>query len=109
MGLLLPEGKMLKHLKEKPHHKIPYHHLSFLWRRTPQQTLRTHDNLKASCENLGCRVTIIIIIIIVIIIIIIIPFLVVEHRWNEIGQRKTEILEENLPQCQFVQHKPHVY
>jgi hypothetical protein len=29
MGLLLAEGKMLKHLKEKPHHIIPYHNLSF--------------------------------------------------------------------------------
>jgi hypothetical protein len=28
MGLLLAEGKRLKHLKEKPHHKIPYHDLS---------------------------------------------------------------------------------
>jgi hypothetical protein len=31
MGLLLAEGKMLKHLKEKPHHKIPYHDLSFFF------------------------------------------------------------------------------
>jgi hypothetical protein len=29
MGLLLAEGKRLKHLKEKPHHKIPYHDLNF--------------------------------------------------------------------------------
>jgi hypothetical protein len=46
MGLLLAEGKTLKHLEEKPHHKIPYHDLSFLWRRTPQHTLRTQRNLK---------------------------------------------------------------
>jgi hypothetical protein len=31
MGLLLAEGKWLTHLKEKPHHKIPYHDLSFLF------------------------------------------------------------------------------
>jgi hypothetical protein len=31
MGLLLAEGKMLKHLKEKPHHKTPYHDLSFFF------------------------------------------------------------------------------
>jgi hypothetical protein len=52
MGLLLAEGKTLKHLKEKPHDKIPYHDLSVLWRRTPQQTLQTHRNLKASCATL---------------------------------------------------------
>jgi hypothetical protein len=52
MGLLTVEGKMLKHLKEKPHHKIQYHNLSFLWRNTPQQTLRRHRNLKASSATL---------------------------------------------------------
>jgi hypothetical protein len=29
MGLLLAEGKRLKHLKKEPHHKNPYHDLSF--------------------------------------------------------------------------------
>jgi hypothetical protein len=29
MGLLLAEGKTLKHLKEKLQHKTPYHDLSF--------------------------------------------------------------------------------
>jgi hypothetical protein len=29
MGLLLAEGKMLKHLKVKTQHKTPYHDLSF--------------------------------------------------------------------------------
>jgi hypothetical protein len=40
----------LKHLKEKPHHKIPCHESSifFLWRTALQQTLWTHCNLKAS-------------------------------------------------------------
>jgi hypothetical protein len=51
MGLLLAEGKMLKHLKEKPQHKTPYHDLTFLWRRTPLQTLRTQRNLKAYCAT----------------------------------------------------------
>jgi hypothetical protein len=52
MGLLHAEGKRLKHLKEKPHHKIPYHGLSVLWRTTPQQTLLTQRNLKASRATL---------------------------------------------------------
>jgi hypothetical protein len=33
MGLLLVEGKVLKHLKEKPHNRISYHDLIFLRRR----------------------------------------------------------------------------
>jgi hypothetical protein len=53
MGLLLAEGKRLKHLKEKPHHKIAYHDLStFLWRSAPQQTLRLQLNLNASYATL---------------------------------------------------------
>jgi hypothetical protein len=67
MSLLLAVGKRFKHLKEESYHKIPYHDLSFLCRRTPQQTLRKHHNLKASRAN-------IIIIIFIIIIIIIIAF-----------------------------------
>jgi hypothetical protein len=58
MGLLLAVGKRLKHLKKEPHHKSPYHDLSFfffLWRRTPQQTLWKHCNLKVSCPTLWCR------------------------------------------------------
>jgi hypothetical protein len=51
MALLLAEGKTLKHLKEKPKHKTPHHDLSFLWRRTPQQTLRTQRKLKVSCAT----------------------------------------------------------
>jgi hypothetical protein len=35
MGLLLAEGKRLKHLKEKPHHKTPYHDLSFFVEKDP--------------------------------------------------------------------------
>jgi hypothetical protein len=35
MGLLLAESKRLKHLKEKPHHKIPYHDLSFFVEKNP--------------------------------------------------------------------------
>jgi hypothetical protein len=77
MGLLLAEGKMLKHLKEKPQHKSPYHYLNFLWRRTPQQRLRTQRNIKAYNRMMK-------IIIIIIIIIIIVIFLVIEHRRNEI-------------------------
>jgi hypothetical protein len=36
MGLLLAESKRLKHLKEKPQHKTPYHDLSFLCREEPR-------------------------------------------------------------------------
>jgi hypothetical protein len=35
MGLLPAEGKMLKHLKEKPQHKTPYHDLSFFVEKNP--------------------------------------------------------------------------
>jgi hypothetical protein len=35
MGLLLAEGKRLKHLKKKPHHKTPYHDLSFFVEKEP--------------------------------------------------------------------------
>jgi hypothetical protein len=31
MGLLLAEGKSLKHVKKKPHHKISYHDLIFFF------------------------------------------------------------------------------
>jgi heme/copper-type cytochrome/quinol oxidase subunit 4 len=80
MGLLLAEGKRLKHLKEKPHHKIPYHDLSFLWRKTAQQKLRTHRSLKTFL----CSIMMMIIIAIVVL------FLVMEDQWNEVnrGRRK---------------------
>jgi hypothetical protein len=51
MGLLLAEGKKLKHLKEKPQHKTPYPDLSFLWRRTPQQALWMQRDLKPYCAT----------------------------------------------------------
>jgi hypothetical protein len=35
VGLLLAEGKRLKHLKEKPQHKTPYHYLSFFVEKNP--------------------------------------------------------------------------
>jgi hypothetical protein len=35
MGLLPAEGKRLKNLKEKPHHKMPYRDLSFLVEKDP--------------------------------------------------------------------------
>jgi hypothetical protein len=35
MALLLSEGKMLKHLKEKPQHKTPYHDLSCFVEKNP--------------------------------------------------------------------------
>jgi hypothetical protein len=35
MGLRVVEGKRLKHLKEKPHHKIPQHDLSFFVEKDP--------------------------------------------------------------------------
>jgi hypothetical protein len=51
VGLLLAEGKGLKHLKEKPQYKTPYRDLSFLWGRTLQQTLLTQRKPEASCAT----------------------------------------------------------
>jgi hypothetical protein len=35
----------------KKKHKTPYHDLSFLWRKTLQQRLRTQRNLKNPCAT----------------------------------------------------------
>jgi hypothetical protein len=40
MGLLLAEGKTLKHLKEKPQHKTPYDDLSFFVEKNPAADAR---------------------------------------------------------------------
>jgi hypothetical protein len=90
MGLLLAEGKRLKHLKKKRHHKIPYHDLILLWSRTPQQTLRTQRNLKTSCAIPMMKIIIIIIIMVVL-------FLVMEHRWNEIDRGRLKYSGKTYP------------
>jgi hypothetical protein len=46
MGLLLAAGKSLKHLKEKSQHKIPYHDLNFLWRRTASRIVGLNATLR---------------------------------------------------------------
>jgi hypothetical protein len=35
-------------------------------------------------------------------------FLVIEHRWNEIGRGKPKYSGKNLSQCHFVHHKSHM-
>jgi hypothetical protein len=80
MGLLLAEGKTLKHLKEKPQHKTPYHDLSFCGE---EPCSRGYGRKRLLVETHDEHITLIIIIIIISIIIIV-TFLVIEHRRNEI-------------------------
>jgi hypothetical protein len=35
-------------------------------------------------------------------------FLVIQHRWNEIGRGKPKYSGKNLSQCHFVHHKTHM-
>jgi hypothetical protein len=39
---------------------------------------------------------------------IFIPFLVMEHRWNEIDSGKPKYSGKNLSQCHFVYHTSHM-
>jgi hypothetical protein len=43
-----------------------------------------------------------------IIIIIFVPFLVMEHRWNETYRGKPKYSGKNLSQCHFFHHKSHM-
>jgi hypothetical protein len=51
-----------------------------LWRRAPQQTLRTHRSLKSYCATLWWRR-----------LVFFSFFRVMEYRWNEIDRGKTEV------------------
>jgi hypothetical protein len=75
--------------------------LPFLWRRFPQQILRTHRSLKAYCANLVMKMK-------KKIIRFFSFFQVMEHRCNEIDRGKPKYSEKNLSQCHFVHHKPHI-
>jgi hypothetical protein len=68
----------------------------FLWRRAPQQMLRTHRSLKAYCATLWWRW------------LVFSFFLVMEQRWNEIDRGKPKYSGENLSQCHFVHYKSHM-
>jgi hypothetical protein len=64
--------------------------------RAPQQMLRTHRSLQASCVTLWWRW------------LVFSFFLVMEHRWNEIDRGKPKYSGKNLSQCHFVHYKSHM-
>jgi hypothetical protein len=72
-----------------------------LWRKVPQQMLRTHRSLKAYCATLWWkwrerRLDFFSF------------FQVMKHRWNEIDRGKPKYSGKNLSQCHFVHHKSHM-
>jgi hypothetical protein len=72
----------------------------FLWWRAPQQMLRTHRSLKASCATLVMKMKRKI---------IIFSFLqIMKHRWDEIDRGKPKYSGESLSQCHFVHHNSHM-
>jgi hypothetical protein len=72
----------------------------FLWRRAPQQQLRTHRSLKAYCATLVMKMNRKIIIFSL--------FQFMEHRLNETDRGKLKYSGENLSQCHFVHHEYHM-
>jgi hypothetical protein len=71
----------------------------FLYRKAPQQTLRTHCSLKGSCATLWWRWRWWLFFVL---------FQVVEHRWNDIDREQPKYSGKKLSQCHFVHHKSHV-
>jgi hypothetical protein len=72
--------------------------LFFTWWRAPQQMLRTHRSLKASCATPVMKISS-----------FFLPSFTINGapvEWN--WQEKTDNSEKNLSQCHFVHHKPHM-
>jgi hypothetical protein len=92
MGFLPALGKMLKHWKEKPHHKIPYHDLSFFVEKVPAADYGRNATLRLIVQPCD-EVTIITFLIVVVVAI----FLVMEHRWNEIDRGRPKYSGKPLP------------
>jgi hypothetical protein len=90
MGLLLEEGKVLKHLKEKAHHKVPYHDLSFCGEGPRSRRYRYTVNSWLLYK----------------VIIIIILFLVTEHRWNEIYRGRMKYSGKTYPKVTLYTTNP---
>jgi hypothetical protein len=73
------------------------HYFFFAWWRAPQQMLRTHRSLKASCATPVKKMS------------SFLPSFTINGapvEWN--WQGKTDNSEKNLSQCHFVHHKPHM-
>jgi hypothetical protein len=62
MGLAFAEGKMLKHLKEKPQYKIPYRYLNFFVQKDSAADAKEAPQLQGFLCNLMMKTQMIIII-----------------------------------------------
>jgi hypothetical protein len=86
---VLAEGKRLKHLKEKAHHKILYCELSFFVEDGP-----TTDATDApQPQGVRCNLTMKTMTMMIIFVL----FLVMEHRWNEIDREDINTRGKNCP------------